>query len=82
MAVAAVALSLAAQALLLNGMGASATARAGFARAMGVQEPAAEVSDGVMAFDVPSVIVGGGRIGSLLLDLGCEGACHLTPCCV
>eukprot|EP00962_Isochrysis_galbana_P054832 scaffold26472_cov120-Isochrysis_galbana.AAC.3 len=72
-------LTIAARALLLTpqaGMSASAMARALPARAI---EPSAEVSGGAMAFDVPSIIVGGGRIGSLLLDLGCEGACHRPP---
>jgi len=68
------AFTLLAHALLLRPQAghATAAARAGTVRA--VLEPTAKVSDGTFAFDVPSIVIGGGRIGSTLMDLGCEGA--------
>ena len=66
-----------AQALLLPQAGIAATwsARSRTIRAIvePTTEPTAEVSNGTFAFDIPSIVIGGGRIGTTLMELGCEG---------
>jgi len=47
---------------------------AGFEWAADLSAPVAPEAAGAAAgLDVPSVVVGGGRIGSLLMEIGCEG---------